>query len=211
MKIFIWGAGGQGRVVLDIFKQNKNYDVFGFLDSDTKLKGKVVDGIKIYGGKEMLGKFKKMGIDAGIIAVGDNQDRSKISDYMIKKGFKLVNAIHPRATIATNASIGSNVTIAAGAIICAHASIGDDVIINTGAIVEHENIICKGCHIASGVKLAGSVFIEGKTFVGIGAVVIENIKIGSCSIIGAGSIVIEDIPENVVAVGVPARIIRKIK
>lgn len=211
MKIFIWGAGGQGRVVLDILRQNKNYEVFGFLDSDTALKGEVVDGIKIYGGKEMLENFKKMGVDAGIVAVGDNQDRSKISNYLRTKKFKLVNAIHPRATIATNASIGSNVTIAAGAIICAHASIDDDVIINTGAIVEHENIICRGCHIASGVKLAGSVIIKEKTFVGIGAVVIENIKIGPSSVIGAGSIVINNVPEGVVAVGVPARIIKKIK
>jgi maltose O-acetyltransferase len=37
-----------------------------------------------------------------------------------------------------------------------------------------------------------------------------GVKIGSNSIIGAGSVVIRDIPDNVVAAGNPARVIRKI-
>ena len=44
---------------------------------------------------------------------------------------------------------------------------------------------------------------------GIGSTVINNIKIGKGSIIGAGATVIKNIPENVVAVGVPAKIIKK--
>lgn len=100
-------------------------------------------------------------------------------------------------------------TINAGAIISTYASIEDNVIINTGAIIEHENIIKNGAHIASGVQLAGCVEVGEKTLVGIGATVIPYIKIGENSVIGAGSVVLNDILDNVVAAGIPAKIIKE--
>jgi len=45
-------------------------------------------------------------------------------------------------------------------------------------------------------------------FIGIGAIIIQGIKIGKNVTIGAGSVVIKDIPENVIAVGNPAKIIK---
>jgi maltose O-acetyltransferase len=44
--------------------------------------------------------------------------------------------------------------------------------------------------------------------VGIGAVVLPRIKIGSNAIIGAGAVVTKDVPDNAVAVGNPARVVR---
>lgn len=210
MKIFIWGASGQGRVVLDILRENKNFEIHGFIDSNKKLKGKNVDGVRVLGGKEALNRLKKRDVQAGIVAIGNNTARCEIADYLRKNGFHLVNAIHPRASLASNAVIGSNVTIAAGAIICAHAIIEDNVIINTGAIIEHENIIKNGAHVASGARLAGKVEVGEKAFIGIGVTIIQCLKVGSNSIIGAGSMVLEDIPEGVVAVGIPAKVIRRV-
>jgi len=210
-KIFIWGAGGQGRVVLDILRENKNFEIVGFIDSNKKLKGKIVDGVEVLGDKSVLKGLHQKGVQTGIVAIGTNTDRCEVADYLRAHKFHLVNAIHPRAFITSNVVIGSNVTITAGAIICVHTVVGDDVIINTGAIVDHHSIIGKGVHIAPGAKLAGGVEIGGKAFIGIGAVIIQYLKIGNNSIIGAGSVVLKDIPDRVVAVGVPARVIKKIK
>jgi acetyltransferase-like isoleucine patch superfamily enzyme len=46
------------------------------------------------------------------------------------------------------------------------------------------------------------------TWIGAGSVVKPGIKIGANSMIGVGSVVVKDIPDNVVVVGNPARIIR---
>jgi len=211
MKIFIWGAGGQGRVVLDILKENKNFEIYGFLDSNKKLKGEIVDGVKVLGGKDVVRGLRERGIQAGIVAVGDNTARCQIADFLKKNGFYLINAIHPRASLASNVILGSNVTVAAGAIICTHAVIKDNVIINTGVIVEHENVIKDGALIASGVQLGGRVEIGKKSFIGIGATIIQCLKIGSNSIIGAGAVVLDNIPEGSLAVGIPAKVIRKAK
>jgi len=210
MKIFIFGASGQGKVVLDILRENKNFEICGFVDNNKQLKGKVIDGIKVLGDSSTLDDLKQQGIQGCIVAMGDTRDRYKVANELKQKGFYLINAIHARASIATNVLIGNNVTISIGAVICAHSVIEDNVIINSGAIVEHDNIIRNGAHVGPGARLAGKVEVGEKTFVGIGATVIQNIKIGKNSIIGAGAVVLGDIPDNVVAVGVPAKVIRSI-
>lgn len=47
--------------------------------------------------------------------------------------------------------------------------------------------------------------------VGVGASIKQNITIGKWSIVGAGAVVINDVPDNVVVVGNPAKIIKNIK
>ncbi|MBA7532225.1 Maltose O-acetyltransferase [subsurface metagenome] len=49
------------------------------------------------------------------------------------------------------------------------------------------------------------------SFIGIGATMILGIKIGKNVTIGAGSVVIKDIPDNVIALGNPAKIIKSKK
>jgi serine acetyltransferase len=43
----------------------------------------------------------------------------------------------------------------------------------------------------------------------MGASVIDHINIGSHSVIGAGAVVIRDVPDHVLVVGVPARIVKE--
>ncbi|MES2720061.1 MAG: acyltransferase [Pseudomonadota bacterium] len=56
--------------------------------------------------------------------------------------------------------------------------------------------------------IKGSVIIEDNVWVGAGTVIALNVRIGRNAVIGANSFVNRDIPENVVAVGTPARVIR---
>ncbi len=52
--------------------------------------------------------------------------------------------------------------------------------------------------------------IESGCWLGGGVIVLPGVTIGSGSVIGAGSVVTKNIPENVLAVGNPCRVIRKI-
>lgn len=54
------------------------------------------------------------------------------------------------------------------------------------------------------------VHIGNNVWVGAGAIILPGITIGDNSVIGAGSVVTKDIPENVVAVGNPCKILRQI-
>jgi len=55
-----------------------------------------------------------------------------------------------------------------------------------------------------------SIVIEKNVWIGANSVILPGVHIGENSVIGAGSVVTKDIPSNVVAVGSPCRVIRKI-
>lgn len=208
MKIVIIGAGGHGRVVLDIFRSNHQFEVVGFLDSSTALHHRKVDDIEVLGDLSLIPKFAELGIGGGIIAIGDNRIRQAYAETLEKAGVSLVSAIHPSASIADNAQVGKNVVIAAGANVCAHVCIEDSAILNTGCIIDHESHISTGVHICPGVRLAGHVVVKQLAFVGIGATIIQNITIGEAAVVGAGTVVISDVPANSTVVGIPAKLVK---
>lgn len=92
----------------------------------------------------------------------------------------------------------------------ANARIAEAVIVNSGAIVEHDCDIGRGVHIAPGTAPAGGVSIGEFSFIGVGSAIKEGIKIGRNCVIGAGSVILNDIPDEVMAAGVPAKIIKKL-
>lgn len=64
--------------------------------------------------------------------------------------------------------------------------------------------------IYNGVKqeINKEVIIEDNVWIGENAIILKGVKIGKGAIIGAGSIVTHDIPENCIAAGNPARVIK---
>ncbi|MCC6422586.1 MAG: acetyltransferase [Phycisphaerales bacterium] len=205
METLIIGAGGHGRVVLDILRAAGQYTPVGFIDSDPTLAGTQVMDLDVLGDINLLPKLRKQNISRAIVAIGDNRNRLTQAQFLLEHGFELINAIHPTSRLCSGVQIGRNVVIAAGAIVCTQSTLADSTIINTGAIVDHECRIEAGSHIAPGAILAGRVRVEQGAFVGIGARIIQNLTIGSFAIVGAGAVVLEDVPLNATVVGVPAR------
>lgn len=62
----------------------------------------------------------------------------------------------------------------------------------------------------TGTQFNMSVHIADNVWIGAGAVILPGVHIGENSVIGAGSVVTKDIPANVVAVGNPCTVLRKI-
>lgn len=206
MEVIILGAGGHGRVVLDIIQQARTHRPVGFLDNNHNLHGRRVDGLPVLGGIGQLRDIRKRGIEGAMVAIGDNGVRRALGDLIEKHEFELISAIHPSAQLATSVSLGKGVVIAAGALVCAHCQIGDYTILNTGCIVDHESMIGTSAHVCPGVRLAGHVTLESGAFVGIGATIVQNIRVGFESIVGAGAVVIHDVEPMTTVVGVPAKV-----
>lgn len=207
-EVVIFGAGGHGRVVLDILAQAQTYKPIGFLDNNMQLRTRRVDGLPVLGDLDSAAELFAGGLRKAIIAIGDNGIRRDIARTIERIGFEIVNAVHPSARLATNVTLGKGIVIAAGSLVCAHVQIGDYAILNTGCIVDHESMIGMATHICPGVRLAGHVVAESSAFVGIGATVIQNVRIGFEAIVGAGAVVVEDVAPMTTVVGVPARAIK---
>lgn len=190
--VIIIGSGGHSKVVADIVKANGD-NVVGFLDDLEKSEniiGRVDDYQKYCNDAEF------------VIAVGDTEDRERISKSMDCRWY---TAIHPTAVVSPNATVGEGCVVAPNAVINSGATVGKHCIINTSAIVEHENIIEDFAHISVGAKLGGNVRVGKSTFVGIGAVVKNNISICENCIIGAGAVVVTDLVSSDTYIGIPAR------
>lgn len=206
MDVIILGAGGHGRVVLDVLLQARQLKPVGFLDNNQQLHGRRVDGLTVLGGVEQLERLRKQGIEGAIVAIGDNGIRRALGTVVEQSDFQLISAIHPSAQLASSVSLGKGILVAAGALVCAHCQIGDYAILNTGCIVDHESMIGTAAHVCPGVRLAGHVTIESGAFVGIGATVVQNVHVGFESVIGAGAVVTRDVDPMTTVVGVPAKV-----
>lgn len=63
---------------------------------------------------------------------------------------------------------------------------------------------------ADGIEIAKPITVGNNVWIGAGATVLAGVTIGDNAVIGAGSVVTKDIPSDVVAVGVPCRVLRQI-
>lgn len=206
-KLLIWGAGDQGTVTLNCAVAMNEYEKIDFLDFREKGHREIL-GFNIYeeAKEDLYHIFKKY--DEVIVATGDNDLREKKILQLIEMNIQIATIIHPTATISPYAKISQGCTILAYTAININAYVGMGCIVNTGAIIEHDCIVKDFVNICPAVAMAGHVVIGNKTFMGISSTVIDDVAIGNNVTIGAGATVIGNIPDNSVAVGVPAKVIK---
>lgn len=84
-----------------------------------------------------------------------------------------------------------------------------------GVTIHPKAVIGNNCKILQHVTIGGKQgagnklpIIGDNVLIGVGAIVLGNIRIGNNAIIGAGSVVLKDVPDNAVVVGNPAHIIK---
>jgi acetyltransferase-like isoleucine patch superfamily enzyme len=58
------------------------------------------------------------------------------------------------------------------------------------------------------LKTKGGIVVGDDVWLGFGVVVLDGVRIGKGAVVGAGSVVTRDIPDNAIAVGVPARVVK---
>lgn len=201
-RAIVVGAGGHGKTVADIL-MCQGIAVLGFLDDDRATWGTVRLGRPVLGPSEAYRDFAPVVLGLGI---GDNRARCRLVERLGAPARVLWHAaVHPRATVAASARLGRGAVIAAGAVVNADAIVGDYAIVNTGATVDHDCRIGHYAHIAPGVHLSGGVRTGTGALLGIGSAVAPGCSVGAWSMVGAGAAVVRDIPDGVIAMGVPAR------
>lgn len=109
-----------------------------------------------------------------------------------------------------NIHIGKNVFINAG---CKFQDQGG-IYIGDGALIGHNAVLATINHLENPKLRASMTFnpihIGKNVWLGANVTVLPGITIGDGCIIAAGSVVTKDVPENMVAAGVPAKIIREV-
>lgn len=199
--MFLFGASGHAKVIIDSLKAS-NVHISGLFDDNPEVK-EILD-------YEVFGPFdpERLGNEELIISVGLNNIRKEIVEKL-PTDINYGKAIHPSAIISAYASISDGSVVMQGAIVQSGVSIGNHCIINSTASVDHDCMIENFVHISPNATLCGNVFVGEGSQVGAGAVVIPGIKIGKWSLVAAGAVVIKDVPDNVLVLGNPARVVKK--
>lgn len=201
-KLLILGAGGQGKVVLDLALQCERWDEIAFLDNG-KI-GERVLGYEVIGGIEQC-KMLLQTFTHAIVAIGNNALRLKLTKQLLELGYLVPTLIHPSAVVSSFAEIEEGTVVLPKAVIHTSAKIGKGVIVNTGAIVEHDCRISDGVHLSPRATLGGTVKVGDLSWICLGANVIHGIEIGNNVVVGAGAVVIDKIEDDKLVVGVPAK------
>ena len=104
--------------------------------------------------------------------------------------------------------IGNFAAIAGGTI--EPTRIGDGTMIDNLVHIAHNVHTGKNCQIIACAEVSGSVRLHDNVTIAPNATVIQKIEIGENSLLGLGAVATKSIPANVIAAGVPAKVIRNI-
>lgn len=208
-KIVLIGAGGHCKVIIDIIKSNGDFQIVGVTDKN-HTDDKVLD-VPILGDDSILEGLYNDGVKFAFICIGALSNLS-IRNNIYKKlksiGFQIPILIHKNAIVSQYSSISDGTCIMAGAIVNPNAEIGENCIINSGAIIEHDCVIGSNTHVSPKACIAGSSIVGSDCHVGLGSSIIQCVKIGNNVTIGAGAVVVNNVQDNVLVVGVPAKVIK---
>jgi UDP-perosamine 4-acetyltransferase len=176
-KIVILGCGGLSTVVIDIIKQNNEYEIVGMVDK--LVSKKKIGDINVIGTDDDLPEILQMGVKKIAIAIGSlsvEMNTWRKSKYQQLKdiGFDIINIIQKDSYISETAEIGD------GNIIIGNCYLGPEVIIGNGNIIHpftsigHNSVVGDFVHISQGVNIAGNCSINSLSFVGMGSNIVQQ-------------------------------------
>lgn len=208
------GAGGHGAeigaYIDDLARNGWNGELLGYLDDDA---------VAGPGGRSLHGKldafvgcpdefFDRL---CYLTALGSNHARRTVVDRLAALYGRRMSPwtlIHPTACVGFQVQVGEGSCFAPHSMATTRVRIGRHCIVNIKASVSHDCVLGDFVNVNPGATICGNVTIGDGAYVGAGAVIKEKITIGANSVIGAGAVVVTDLPPNVTAVGVPARVIK---
>lgn len=124
--------------------------------------------------------------------------------------------VAPNATVIGAVQVGSGASIWYTAIVrgdIERIEIGEQTNIQDGAILHGDpgQPTILEDHVTVGHRaVIHSAYVERGSLIGIGAIILDGVRVGTGSIIGAGSVVTKDVPPRSLVVGVPAKRLREV-
>lgn len=211
--VVIYGAGSVGKmsqqIIEDINSKSKSFNILGYLDDNNEKWLSTFNEYIILGGVDWLKANPDIYVALGFS--NPKQKKSLLDKLESINHEHYVTLIHPLAWISSRVRIGKGSIIYPGVHIDVDVNIGEFCLFNKLATVGHDTNIDSFVTLSPSVNIGGFNNIGKGVEFGINSASIQCINFGEWTIIGGGSMVIKDLPDNVVAAGVPAKIIRQNK
>ena len=208
MNLLIYGSGATGREVLDLVDNLsiKRWKDIAFVVDENMSQKNYLEGKNIFCFNDLPSAFFDSEI---LIAVGEPDVRRKMYKKASSFGLQVTQLIDNSVYMSKSSIIESGCILYPGVKVSSNTKLKKNVLIAFNTVVGHDIEVGENTFLSSGINIGGGVKIGSNTFVGLGSVIKEGVSIGNESIIGMGSIVYKDIPDNVIALGNPARVMRR--
>ncbi|NLD48187.1 MAG: acetyltransferase [Clostridiaceae bacterium] len=208
--LVIIGAGDFGRevaaLVANINEVKKQWNFKGFVDD--ALKGTTIEGFPIIGRIDSIYNMNPK--PYVVISIANTRIKKSIAQELSRNDVPLAILVHPSVIISDHVELGGGSIVSAGTIFAINTNLGEHCILNLGCRIGHDTIIGNYSSCMPGTNLAGKVNVGEGCYFGLNTCVINGLEIGEWSTIGAGAAVVRDIPAHSLAVGVPAKVIKKL-
>ena len=210
--MLIVGAKGFAKEVLEVLHQlNQLENLVFFDDVNDDIKGNLLEKFPILKTTEEVSEYFRTIDNQFTIGIGNPVLRKKLYDKFISFGGVFTSTISPLSNIgAYDIEIGIGTNVLPGVIISNSSKIGMGCIVYYNSIVTHDCKIGDFVEISPSVNLLGRCNVGTYSQIGSNTTILPNLTIGENVIIGAGSVVTKNIPDNCVAVGTPAKIIKEL-
>lgn len=208
----IYGAQGLGRevyeLVLDSTVESERWCKIVFIDDNEKLVGSKVYDIPVI-------SFDVFCNDCTIndseiaIAVGEPAIRALLRNKVTRKGYHLATIIHPQARVSRWAKLEEGCIVTYDCNISCGTHLGTNSYFQPSCGAGHDTSVGDDSVISACVRIAGNVHVGNQTYIGMHTTVKEGLHIGNNVIVGMSSAVHRDIDDGLIAMGIPARPMRK--
>lgn len=203
--LIIVGAGGFGRELLDIIKDinaiQPQWNIKGFLDDNPNaLIGKNSNLTIIGNTTEWIPSIN----EEFALAIANPSLKKNVINLLIEKKAEFVKIIHPTARISTSAIIGKALVVYPNACIGPDTLIGDYVTL-LGSSIGHDASIGDYTTISSFCDITGGCKIGESTFLASRVSIVPNATIGNNAYVGIGSVVINNVKNGERVFGYPAK------
>jgi len=206
-ELYALGVGHSTPLFIEI-AEAAGWKILGLFHYNDERTGEVDHGYKILGSFNDLYQLNLEG-KYFLLTMGDMKIRHRIASLLRTKGGVLPTIIHPNAVISKFATISKEgVVIGNGVELQNDVVVDNDVIVRSNVTICHNTIIHEDVFIGPKALIGAYITINRSAFIGQGSILVSDKAgvIGSNSIIGAGALVTKPIPDNVLAVGSPARV-----
>lgn len=188
MRVVIVGAGGYGRVALDVLIAGGfENQVIGFYDDACATLPPKIRGVPIVGDVAMLKSMLSVESAFVVVAITDGSPRLKIANSIRSLGGEFFKAAHPLSYVSEAATVGDGSVIAAGAVIHPDASIGSHSFIGPGAVVERDAEVGAGAWLSAGSVVGVGAVVGAKVIVGNNATVERKATVPGDAVVEANT------------------------
>lgn len=210
--MLIIGAKGFAKEVLEVVHQLKQLDNLAFYDDvNEDVPEKLFGQFPVLRTTLEASVYFKTVDNQFTIGIGNPELRKKLYDTFTSLGGEFTSTISPLATIGCYGNhIETGCNIMTGTVITSDITIKKGTLVNLNCTIGHDSVLCDFVELSPGVHISGNCTIGDYSVFGTNATMLPKLTIGKNVIIGAGSVVTKNIPDNCVAVGIPAKIIKEL-